>query len=42
VKQGGIVDWPTQQSEHDESNGPDSGIEESIHWQAVDTARAFD
>ena len=42
VKQGGIIDRPVQQSEHDGSHGPDSGLEESIHWQAVDTARAFD
>ena len=40
VKQGSIVDRPTERS--DGSHGPDSGLEESIHWQAVDTTRAFD
>ena len=42
VKQGGIVDRPTQPSQHDRSHGPDLGLDESIHWQAVDEARAFD
>jgi hypothetical protein len=42
VKQGGIVDRPTQRRHHDTSHGPEAGLEESIHWQAVDEARAFD
>ncbi|MDP9465104.1 MAG: FAD-dependent oxidoreductase, partial [Actinomycetota bacterium] len=42
VKQGGIVDRPTQQSQRDGAHSPDSGLEESIHWQAVNEARAFD
>ena len=42
VKQGAIVDRPTQHDQHDTSRGPDVGLEESIHWQAVDEARAFD
>jgi hypothetical protein len=42
VKQGGIVDRPTPRSQHDSTHGPDLGLEESIHWQAVDEARAFD
>ena len=42
VRQGGIVDRPTSPSDHDGSHGPDAGIEESIHWQAVNEARAFE
>jgi hypothetical protein len=42
VKQGGIVDRPTQPGQHDTDRGPESGLEASIHWQAVDEARAFD
>jgi len=42
VKEGGIVDRPTMRSEPDGSHGPESGVEESIHWQAVDKAHAFD
>ncbi len=42
VKQGGIVNRPTQRSQHDGSQVPDLGLEESIHWQAVDEARAFE
>ena len=39
VKQGGIVDRPTQASQHDSSHDPASGLEESIHWQAVNETR---
>ena len=42
VKQGGIVDRPTQPSQDDDDHDPDVGLEESIHWQAVNEARAFD
>jgi FAD dependent oxidoreductase len=41
VKQGGIVDRPTQHHELGEGHPPDAGLEESIHWQAVDERRAF-
>ncbi len=41
VKQGSIVDRPAQ-SQRDARHTVDSGLEESIHWQAVDEARAFD
>jgi hypothetical protein len=27
---------------HDERHSPEPGLEDSIHWQAVDEARAFD
>jgi 2-polyprenyl-6-methoxyphenol hydroxylase-like FAD-dependent oxidoreductase len=42
VKQGSIVDRPAQQGQFHETRGPDSGLEESIHWKAVDEARAYD
>ena len=42
VKQGGIVDRPAQQSQPDEALDLGSELEESIHWQAVNEARAFD
>jgi hypothetical protein len=42
VKQGGIVERPTQQSYDDGTHAPEAGVEESIHWQAVDKARAFE
>jgi SAM-dependent methyltransferase len=42
VKQGAIVDRPAQQNNRDEVDSPDSGLEDSIHWQAVNEARAFD
>jgi hypothetical protein len=42
VQQGGIVDRPSQPSQDDAGDGPESGLEESIHWQAVNEARAFD
>jgi 2-polyprenyl-6-methoxyphenol hydroxylase-like FAD-dependent oxidoreductase len=42
MKQGGIIDRPTQRGQHDASHGPEEGLEQSIHWQAVDEARAFD
>ena len=42
VKQGSIVDRPSQPNQQGVINGPDSGIEESIHWKAVDEARAYD
>jgi hypothetical protein len=41
VEQGAIVDVPAQAGAHD-SEGDDLGVEESIHWQAVDGARAFE
>jgi len=41
VKQGGIVDRPTQPAPPDDDGNADSGLEESIHWQAVDDKRAF-
>ena len=41
VKQGGIVDRPLRLGEPD-SSGPEAGLEESIHWQAVNEAHAFD
>lgn len=41
VKQGGIVDRPTRRSD-DETHGTEVGLEESIHWQAVNQARAYD
>jgi hypothetical protein len=44
VKHGGIVDRPSQQSQQSqhEPHSVDSGLEDSIHWQAVNEARAFD
>jgi hypothetical protein len=42
VRQGAIVDRPALDSRHDEHGTPEAGLEESIHWQAVDQARAFD
>ncbi|MGZ4724127.1 MAG: FAD-dependent oxidoreductase, partial [Ilumatobacteraceae bacterium] len=42
VKQGGVVDPPTQQIQRDEMHCADAGLEDSIHWQAVNEARAFD
>ena len=41
VKQGGVVDRPIQQSQHDDVPSRDSGLEESIHWQAVNESQAF-
>jgi hypothetical protein len=41
-KQGGLVDRPTRQSLDDAGSSPESGLEESIHWQAVHETRAFD
>ena len=41
VKQGAIVDRPTDPNPAEEGHGHDIGLEESIHWQAVDEARAF-
>ena len=41
VDQGAIVDLPAHATAHD-SEGDDLGVEESIHWQAVDGARAFE
>jgi hypothetical protein len=40
VKQGGIVDRPTQLSEV-EADVPEAELTDSIHWQAVDESRAF-
>jgi FAD dependent oxidoreductase len=37
VEQGAIVDVPAPAGTHD-SEGDDLGVEESIHWQAVDGA----
>lgn len=42
VKQGGIVDRPTQNPRPGDGRGVDAGLEDSIHWQAVNDARAFD
>jgi hypothetical protein len=42
VKQGGIVDRPAQQDHGKEAHSLDSQLEESIHWRAVNEARAFD
>ncbi len=42
VKQGAIVDRPSQQSQGDETRSTDSGLQDSIHWQAVNEERAFD
>jgi hypothetical protein len=42
VRQGAIVDRPTAPSTDDGRHGPDAGLEDSIHWQAVDQARAYD
>jgi hypothetical protein len=42
VKQGGIVDRPSQHAPGEAGAGADSGLEDSIHWQAVNDARAFD
>jgi hypothetical protein len=42
VKQGAIVDRPVEDDDHDGRDGPDVGLEESIHWQAVNEARAFE
>jgi hypothetical protein len=42
VKQGSIVERPAQRGRLDETRGPDSGLEESIHWKAVNEARAYD
>ena len=42
VKQGSIVDRPTQQDQGDTTGSLDAELEGSIHWQAVNEARAFD
>jgi 2-polyprenyl-6-methoxyphenol hydroxylase-like FAD-dependent oxidoreductase len=42
VRQGAIVDRPTGAGESEGDGSPEVGLEESIHWQAVDQARAFD
>ena len=41
VKQGSIVDRPAEHDPNSEDRPADSGLEESIHWQAVDQERAF-
>lgn len=41
VKQGSIVERPIQHGQPDEARR-DAGVEESIHWKAVDEARAYD
>ena len=40
VKQG--ASRPTQKNQPDEAPSLDAELEESIHWQAVNEARAFD
>jgi hypothetical protein len=42
VKQGSIVDRPTRKNQPGEPQNLVSELEESIHWQAVNEARAFD
>jgi hypothetical protein len=42
VKQGAIVDRPDDAHQLIPIADPEAGLEESIHWQAVDPARAFD
>ena len=42
VKQGSIVDRPAQQGQGDGTRSPDAGLEDSIHWKAVNEARAYD
>jgi hypothetical protein len=42
VKQGAIVDRPILLTQGDGVPGAGSGLEDSIHWQAVNEARAFD
>jgi len=42
VKQGSIVDRPAPQNQPDQALNVGSELEESIHWQAVNEARAFD
>jgi hypothetical protein len=43
VRQGAIVDRPTAPgTDGGRHGGADAGLEESIHWQAVDEARAYD
>jgi hypothetical protein len=41
-EQGAIVDRPTEPGEDASPHGSEVGLEESIHWQAVNQARAFD
>jgi hypothetical protein len=41
VDQGAVVDLPVGQGGHDAS-ADDVGLEDSIHWQAVNQARAFE
>ena len=42
VKQGSIVDRPAQQDRGTEAHSVHAELEQSIHWQAVNEARAFD
>ena len=42
VKQGGIVDRPAQRERARREPQSRLELEQSIHWQAVDEARAFD
>ena len=42
VRQGALVHRPDDRNDGDDANPTESGIEESIHWQAVDAARAYD
>jgi hypothetical protein len=42
VKQGAIVDRPILLTQGDGVPGAGAGLEDSIHWQAVNEARAFD
>ncbi len=41
VKQGSVVDRPTEHGPSGDDRPVDAGLEESIHWQAVDQERAF-
>ena len=41
MKQGGIIDRPNRQGRPGASEGPESGLEDSIHWQAVSESQTF-
>lgn len=41
VKQGGVIDRPNRMGRGSENADPDSGLEGSIHWQAVNESQAF-
>jgi 2-polyprenyl-6-methoxyphenol hydroxylase-like FAD-dependent oxidoreductase len=42
VRQGAIVDRPAEARGSDDEAGPDEGIEESIHWRAIEAVQAVD